>query len=150
MKKVILFTMTGIILLCASCEKNQEGDRTRYYKTTGEGYIWDVTNNRPVAGATITVTTTLNAIVNFKTEETFTTDETGYYQIRFMKRAKDGKVLQYGFEVGSGPMIPPPPPYWSLTNPSNTFPHISVYPEDIKDKKVITFDTVKFYETNIR
>lgn len=151
MKAKNLILIVTLFLCCTACKKNQEGDWATYYKTVGEGYIYDATNNIPLKGASITVRSSFDNFMMYvpKTEETFYTDENGYYQIRFMKRAKDGKVLKYSFEVGSGPMIPPPPPYWFRMNPSGTFPDIGMYPEDIKDKKNITFDTIKFYRDNI-
>ena len=145
----ILLILLSSLFLCISCKKDDNGNRVLHYKTIGEGYIYDGTHNIPIKGATITVLSCFNGSEWFgeqPCEETFTTDENGYYQLRFIKWGKNSKVDQYLFEPSTGPSIPPPPPYWVRKNPSNTFPDISLYPEDIKGKKTITFDTIKYYQ----
>ena len=144
------------VFVTYGCEKDENGNRVTYYKTVGEGYVWDITNNKPIKGATITVESTYGSFLGaIYTKNTFTTDEKGYYKIRFIKKVYDGplygwcKVTAYWFEITDlGPMIPPPPPYWTRDYPSETFPDIAIYPSDIKDKKIITFDTVKYYQEN--
>ena len=111
MKKVIILTTlmtSAIILLSVSCQKDENGNRVTYYKTIGEGYVWDETNNKPFKDVIITVTspygTSSWAIPRI--EETFTTDENGYYQIRFPKRVNNKKVTLYLFKTG---LSTPPP-----------------------------------------
>jgi hypothetical protein len=41
-----------------------------------------------------------------------------------------------------------PLPYWVRCNPGGTFPDIGMSPKDIKNKKTITFDTIKYYLSN--
>jgi hypothetical protein len=107
----LILTASIILLLCVSCEKNQEGNWSTYYKTVGEGYIWDATNNRPLEGASITVNSCFSGSDWYVpvVKETFYTDENGYYRIRFVKRARDGKVLLYGFDISHAGATPPPP-----------------------------------------
>ena len=102
----LILSISIILLLCTSCEKNQEGDWATYYKTIGEGYIWDGTNDKPLTGAPIIVTTVFEGGWRIfehvpHTKETFTTDENGFYQIRFMKRGQNKKVEHYSFKVGA-------------------------------------------------
>jgi len=158
MKNLKLFLVAIVaIFFIAACQKDDEGNRVTYYKTIGEGYIYDGKYNRPLKGATVTVESICGTEILFympKTQNTFTTDENGYYQVRFVKRANVGaffnswvKTTHYIFEYGHGPMIPPSPPpppygYWGVK--SEGF-QSTLSPEDIKDKKKITFDTVKYY-----
>jgi hypothetical protein len=52
--------------------------------------------------------------------------------------------------MGPIPMFPHPPPIWSWTvpNPNGLHPNMELYTKDIKDKKIITFDTVKYYPSD--
>ena len=152
MKTVKLVLMTSIMLLLfASCEKNQEGDWATYYKTIGEGYIFNGMDNTPIKGATVTVVSLIVKdfpMIESTYEETFTTDENGYYQVRFIRRVHNKKVTCYRFRVDAGLTIPSSWEYPTLTN---KFPHIEeLFPEDIKEKKTIMFDTVKYYAGTVR
>ena len=146
-----ILCMVVVGLTAMSCEKDSKGHTITRYKTVGEGYIWDATNNRPLKDATITVSSCFSHggwFAETPSKETFTTDANGYYQIRFIKKVKNEKVFQFLFEVGSGPMLPPPPPYWVRCNPGGTFPDAAIYPKDIEGKKTITLDTIKYYLSN--
>lgn len=146
MKKTLPITLLLVMVLFLSCDKIYE--KKTYYKTIGEGYVYDGTNNIPLKGATVTIYSCFPDYGWFgpeTAEETFTTDTNGYYQIRFIKRTHNEKVGKYLFGVGRGPILDPTPPYWVRDVTGAPFPDHALYPEDIKDKKVITFDTVKFY-----
>ena len=148
-------TVSAIILTSLSCEKDDQGQRVTYYKTVGEGYIYERDNNKPIKGMKITVTSNTGIsewVSSPWTKETFTTDENGYYQIRFAKRVSGDKVKRYTIRVGHGGQLPTPPPpyhywYWETSsyNLPFTTPNGYMYPTDIKDKKIITFDAIKYY-----
>ena len=144
MKKLIYFA--AIILLCVSCQKDDDGNRVSYYKTTGEGYIYDGKKNIPLKGATITVIACFEwkglLFTSSSYDETYTTDENGFYQIRFLKRKNNDKVVQYLFKSGHGPMIPPGPEYEGVSMEGGIW---LLYPDDIKDKKNMEFDTLKYF-----
>ena len=138
--------LVGILFVAYGCQKDDQGNRVTYYKTIGEGYIYDGTNNKPLKGAKITVTSVYNGIegpfYTPKTINTFTTDENGYYQFRFIKRVGIYKVVTYWFKITDlGSMMSP----WIGCSPSEVFPE-KMCVEDIKDKKTITFDTAKYCE----
>jgi len=155
MKKfTIIFIAT--ILLCFSCEKDDDGNRVTYYKTIGEGYIFERDNNKPLQGVKITIRSCTNASPGFLTsgswpaiEETFITDENGYFQLRFPKRINHYKVEIYRVHLLPYSALPPPPPYWSYETSSDNGPFTAIngvsYPDDIKDKKIIIYDTIKYY-----
>ena len=146
----ILLILLSISFLCTTCggEINENGTRITYYKAIGEGYMYDGKKNIPLKGDTIIVVSCFDGgfIWGRSTErETFTTDENGYYQVRFPKQVRNWKVDQYLFEYRGGSMIPqppPPPPYWGV---SHTGLPAVLYPEDIKNKKIITLDTARWY-----
>jgi hypothetical protein len=78
MKKSTLI-LTATLLLCLACQKDDLGYNVTHYKTIGEGYIFDMTNNRPLKGATVTVVSCFSGSMFFgksSSKETFTTDET--------------------------------------------------------------------------
>jgi hypothetical protein len=152
MKKIILILTASIILLFfVSCEKDQNGNRVSYYKTTGEGYLFDGTNNKPLKGVKIMVVSLFHEgsdcwFPPCGTSEIFTTDENGYYQIRFAKRLKNSKIGCYRLNILAAPSLPFLYYYSSTNEP--LFHQEYFYPEDIKDKTTITFDTIKYYRTN--
>ncbi|MDR2979762.1 MAG: pollen Ole e 1 allergen/extensin family protein [Bacteroidales bacterium] len=143
--KTLKLILMASILLCASCDKDNA--RRTYYKTIGEGYIYDGTNNKPLEGATITVISAYGSEMLWHVptvEETFTTDKNGYFKVKFVKRVGGDKVTKYTFSPSMN-LDNSPPPYWIRTNPGGTFPDIGIYPEDIKDTRIITFDTIKYF-----
>jgi len=148
MKKIYLLLIASL-LLGISCQKDDAGNSVTHYKTIGEGYVYNATHNIPIKGATITVKSHFKSSTElfgpYPSYETFTTDENGYYQIKFIKWGKNSKVSRYFFTISSNL---PVPPYWSIGVTSNTFPDKSLTPEDLKGKKIITLDTVKFYQNS--
>jgi len=140
MRKIYLLLIASI-LLCLSCEKLYE--KKTYYKTIGEGYVFDVTDPsdiKPLKGATILVRSFFSGgddlFGTSPAEEEFTSDENGYYQVRFIKRTHYDKVQSYIFRVRK---VPSQPSHYSY----NFLESLSI--EDIKDKKLITLDTIKIH-----
>ena len=155
----ILLLLLSSIFICTNCEESADGYKVIYYKTTGEGYVYDGTLNKPIKGAKISVETSFDRSGELFgppiVRDTFVTDEKGYYKIRFIKKAKVGLLGDYRVPMlyaikmrRDGPVPPSPPPNWGNGEP--TF-HLyeRLYPEDIKDKKTITFDTVKIYPLTV-
>jgi len=151
---VVGLVVVGLCLSAVSCEKDENGNRVTYYKTEGEGYIFYRDSNKPIEGIKIIVTSSTGAgwFSMPYTKETFITDKNGYYKIRFAKRVGGYKVERYmvrldHFSVLSYP--PPPALFWEWETSSDKEPLIPPsgyqYPEEIKDKKKNTFDTIKFY-----
>ena len=155
-RTILLTTTVAVLLTTASCEKDENGNRITYYKTIGEGYIYERDNNKPLKGVKITVISSTSIITSGgtmllgnccpHTQETFTTDENGYYKIRFAKRIGNRKVETYRVELNPIPPLPSPPPFWYReANTPLRSSHDYMYVGDIKGKKIIIFDTVKYY-----
>ena len=140
MKKLIYFA--AIILLCVSCQKDDD----TYYKTIGEGYIYDGENNKPIQGATIIVYHQYDDPGWFQTggrlENLITTDENGYFQFHFLKRTNGKKV--YHYYINYDYFDPELLPEYQWTDPSGTLPTY-LYPKDLNGKKTIDFGTIKLY-----
>ena len=90
---------------------------------------------KPIKGATITVTSCFSGgsdlFGTLSAEEIFTSDENGYYQIRFIKRTHNDKVAKYYFRP-------------DIEHDLYSYPSIkSLSVEDIKKEKFIIIDTVK-------
>ena len=154
----ILLMLLSMSFVCATCEKDENGNKVTYYKTIGEGYIYDGENNRPLKGVKITMIsstssnpggTMLSLSNTHGISETITTNENGYYKIRFLKRINGHKVNWYRLGLLAAypsPMLPPPPPFWFWDyNPNGLYPSGELYSKDIKDKNIIVFDTIKYY-----
>jgi len=164
MKHIRLFLLATVVFLlfsAASCEKSDNGFKVTYYKTVGEGYVYDGVNNKPIKGAKIVVHTVVGdgsgsgmlAFGPSTIRDTFSTNENGYYQVRFIKKAYDGvlfgwnKATIYSLIVPSDLIPPPPPPNWRWVLPEaggSPF-RKKLYPKDIEKQKNITIDTIKFY-----
>jgi len=145
----ILLVIFGFLFIATSCERDDNGYWISYYKTIGEGYIYDGTNNKPLKGAKITVKTVFKGSNGgwFSTKtysETFVTDANGYYKVNFRKRGNNDKAVRYFFVVDVVNCLPKQPPYWNRSF-CNQFPDITVYAADLKGKSIIAFDTVKYY-----
>ena len=154
--KKIYFLLIASILLGFSCKKDDYGNSVTHYKTIGKGYIFERDSNKPVKGVKIIVKYCTNITSCYEglgfmgtediAQETFTTDENGYYQFRFAKRVNGYKVNSYRFGVEADPVLPPRPPLheWCV-DASNNYPSNFMYPSDIKGKEVILFDTMKYF-----
>ena len=145
----ILLIILGFLFISTSCDRDDKGYWISYYKTIGEGYIYDGTNNKPLKGAKIIVKTVFKGSNGgwFSTEtysEAFTTDVNGYYKINFLKRGNNDKAVKYYFNIDVVNCLPPQPPYW-IRSSSISFPDTTVNAIDLKGKNVIFFDTVKYY-----
>lgn len=141
MKKIKLILLT-VILVCVSCGKDDEGNWVTYYKTIGEGYIYDITNDKPLSDVIITVRTYFKNPWWFNAsnvEEKFTTDVNGYYQLRFLKRFSNDKADRYYFTVEL------PDTYWVVRQTSNgkSLLYDELDADYVKNNKLITFDTLK-------
>ena len=159
--KLILLAIVAV-LLTATCEKDENGQRITYYKTIGEGYIYERDGDKPLKGVKITVISRTSSFTGSDpwelsvsrpyTQETFTTDKNGHYQLRFAKRVGGHKVENYRFELDhfSALSYPPPPAlfwYWETSQGNTPFPKsfVYIYSSDIKNENIITFNTVKYY-----
>ena len=143
----VLFNV--IILLCLSCEKDEQGLWVTYYNTIGKVYVIERDSNMPLKGTEIFVTA--NTCVDCtgilrrpSTGESFTVDDNGYCQIRFPKRVGGYKVNEYIIY----PYHPSLPGTWDWETSSTKISdkgYICMHPSDIKNKKTITLDTIKYY-----
>jgi hypothetical protein len=131
--KLILLNIL-LILFSTACERDDSGTWITHHKTIGNGYLFDATNNTPLTGATITVKAHCGWML--PAEESYTVDKNGYFQIRFIKKASNQEVdNNYIYLSSWGENNPIDPFYWILLE--------GLAPADIKDKKVISFDTLK-------
>jgi len=107
MKKFILFLLPLLasFALLTACQKEDP----IYYKITGEGYVYDKVTKEPVPFIDVAVmscnnsTGDTNPYLSLKPDrpciiETFSTDENGFYQVRFAKRYNGTKPI-YGSSV---------------------------------------------------
>jgi len=143
----VLLLLLIILFIAVTCKKEKYDDVT-YYKTIGIGYVfmYDSEVYYPVHGAEITVSNCLKGgysgfFGNGSPDEIFTTDETGQYQVRFVKRTKFLDVWKYRFHYGY--------PEERNDNNNNYYylkdKDIILYPDDIinAQNNTIVFDTIK-------
>ena len=139
MKKIIPILFL-LCLLCA-CE---DCDEVTYHKTIGVGYIlvYDNEGNlQPVPGGGVTVTTAIGKTGGWFSkdhpEEYFSTDETGKFQVRFIKRADCADATKYFYSVSA-----------NLGSNYGTFDgaHFSLSIDDIKNapNNVVFMGTIRF------
>ena len=107
MKKLTLFLFPLLTLLLAC---NNEEDPV-YYKAMGEGYVYDKTTKEPVPFINLEVKSCRNTIFSSNSSyidifpdnpclsETFSTDENGFYRVRFAKRYNRTKGIYNEFVV---------------------------------------------------
>jgi len=96
MKKLTLFLIPLFVLLTA-CQK--EGPI--YYKATGEGCVYSLSTKKPVPFCSVGVNNYPNTTGygSQPTSEVFTTDENGFYRVRFIKRYNSVTAIYKGSEV---------------------------------------------------
>ena len=147
----IFLLLLSISFLCATCNKEKYDDVT-YYNTIGIGYVYlyDAPNYYPVYGAEITVSNCLEGDDGTffsgvqHPDEVFTTDETGKYQVRFIKRTHFSDAWQYLIVSGLNPQeyYCDNCYYYKIQN------DFVLYPDDIINAQshTIVFDTVKIYK----
>jgi hypothetical protein len=134
MKKLtLLFAMIICVLtllICITCKKEKYDDVT-YYKTIGTGYVfmYDSTGGHPISGAKIEVTTGLGYWGDLSPSpprEIFTSDETGKYQVRFIKRTHLRDAVHYYIHYIGNPVL--------------------IYPAEVKNAPngILVIDTIKW------
>ena len=106
-KQIQILLLLCLLFICAAC--GEDYDDVTYYKTVGIGYVfmYDTLGNlQPVRGAEITVINSLGYSGGFLSppnpKETFITDETGKYQVRFIKRTQKRDVQLYSITLATG------------------------------------------------
>jgi hypothetical protein len=155
MKKLLLIlAMISIAFGCMACD---DYDDITYYNAIGEGYVFmydDKNRDRflfPAQGAEITVTTTLENKGSFfpYPKETFITDVTGKYQVRFTKRTYRSNATKYFFDVSCSLCVVPPNYDMSIYGTSPGMEKLTRNVDDIKNaKNIIEIDTIKIYVSN--
>ena len=137
----VLLLLLIILFIAVTCKKEKYDDVT-YYKTIGIGYVfmYDSEVYYPVHGAEITVSNCLKGgysgfFGNGSPDEIFTTDETGKYQVRFVKRTNFLDVWKFLITIRY------------ITQDSNIgwYQDFVLYPDDIinAQNNTIVFDTIK-------
>ena len=134
MKKLLLIiAMTIVAFVCAACE---DYDDITYYNAIGEGYVFaydSVGVLQPIQDAKIIVDTKLESGSglfgsNIPESAIYTTDATGKYRIRFIKRTYKDNAKSYGICIESL--------------------YIVRFIIDVKEvqsaKKILALDTIKF------
>ena len=151
----ILLLLLSLSFVCTTCEREEKYDDVSYYDTVGIGYvfIYDYRDSTwyPAHGAEITIATGLkgsgSGIFTPPPRETFTTDATGKYQVRFIKRTHLSDASRYYFEMSCFSCIGPLKD--KLTNVYSYSPgletlDLSVY--TVRNaKNTIIIDTIKVY-----
>ena len=151
----ILLMLLSVLFVCTTCEKKESYYDVTYYDTVGIGYvfIYDYRDSiwYPAHGAEITVKTSVGYSGGIFTpplpKETFITDETGKYQVRFIKRTQLSDAEYYYFEFDCFSCIGPLKD--KLTNVYSRSPgleklSLSVY--TVKNaKNTIMIDTINVY-----
>jgi hypothetical protein len=95
MKQLIIFL--AMPLLFAACGDLFEPDGTYYFDVEGEGYVYNEVTNEPISNMEVSVMTTFEN-KGYATQqpvwEDFTTDENGYFRVRFIRRIdRDDAIL---------------------------------------------------------
>ena len=156
-KTALILAMISITFVCAACEEEEDYDAITYYDVVGEGYVLmydDKNRDRflfPAQGAEITVTTTLENKGSFfpYPKETFITDVTGKYQVRFTKRTYRSNATKYFFDVSCSLCVVPPNYDMSIYGTSPGMEKLTRNVDDIKNaKNIIEIDTIKIYVSN--
>ena len=141
----ILLLLLSISLVCATCNKKEEDyDDITYHKTIGIGYVFLCDSNGkllcPVHGAEIEVSTALkgnnwNIFGGLSYEDILTTDKTGKYQVRFVKRTKLCDAAKYFLDVS----------YTPEGENIGWLRSFDLYPEDIINapNNILLIDTIK-------
>ncbi|MCL2027511.1 MAG: hypothetical protein FWG79_03385 [Bacteroidales bacterium] len=148
----ILFLLLSMSLINSTCKKEKYDD-VIYFDATGVGYafIFDYRDSiwYPAHGAEITITTSLKGSGGLFSpplpKETFITDTTGKYEVRFIKRTQLSDAIEYYFDLDcfscKGPL------YDKLTNVYSYFPEygkFSISVDGVKNiKHTIALDTIK-------
>jgi hypothetical protein len=140
-KLILLFAMIICVLTLLTyitCKKEKYDDVT-YYKTIGTGHVfmYDSTGGYPIPGAKIIITTILpdsGGLFGISCPvDTVTTDETGKYQVRFIKRTKLRDATYYYIQLE-----------WKYA----MFNTLRIYPAEVKNAPngILVIDTIKLYE----
>jgi len=97
------------VFVAYGCEKKEKYEDVTYYETIGVGYVFicDSIGWHPASGAEITVKTNLgysgDGLTPSLPKETFITDKTGRYQIRFIKRTHLRDATLYNISLNGYP-----------------------------------------------
>jgi len=96
MKKLTLFLIPLLVLLTA-CQK--EGPI--YYKASGEGYVYSLSTKKPVPFGSVGVINYSNSsgFGSHPNVEHYSTNENGFYRVRFIKRYNSVTAIYKGSEV---------------------------------------------------
>ena len=121
--KVLLAISMGIfsLLLFSACSIFEPDDKIYYHKVGAEGYVYY--QDKPVPDAEVIVENRFKSqtlAVKPSINERFTTDETGYFYARFIRRTDHQDVRSYRITF-SGDTIP--------------YEEIYIYPKDINNSK---------------
>ncbi len=153
---ILSFLYTGIVCTQTACEK-PDPDAIIYYKAIGKGYVFDATNNRPLAGITIQINARYGKGMAFipgynPTDiETVITDENGYYQVRFREKTRPSSESIYSEVNDFIIFIKDKASFthnWDIVYP-NGDNCISVWPLfELSERDFLTLDTIKFYKRN--
>ena len=114
-KIISLIPLLSMLLVCTTCEKEEDYNAVTYYDAVGIGYvfIYDSIGStmHSAQGAEIRVCTYLEGsdgglFSTFTAYETYTTNANGKYQIRFIKRTHRRDAREYYItlnHIGSRP-----------------------------------------------
>ena len=148
MKKtiILLFTIT-IMLLTQACKEEEKYDDITYYDVIGEGYVfmYDTNNNisYPVESAEIIVRTKLDAPKDIlgrsvTVKESYFTDATGKYKVRFIKRTYKSNAESCWFSQLN---------YYNYVVFYSSGVHWHLDIEEVKNtNNTIVLDTIKLYK----
>jgi len=153
---VFQLLIIGIVCTQTACEK-PDPDAIIYYKAIGKGYVFDATNNRPLANVTINIKEHYGQDKSggywSSRIKTVVTDKNGYYQIRFMEKYRPSansiyfEVTQYAISVGE---VEAKLSEWKIVYPMGNKYSISVFPSSyLNEIDSLALDTIKFYKPNI-
>ena len=139
-KQIQILLLLCLLFICSACENC---DDVKYHRTVGVGYIMvydDDGNLQPVPKGGISVRSNLGYDAGLfspsSPEENFTTDETGKFQVRFIKRnrCRDAKSYYLSATAGLG------------SNYGSSGSYFSISLEYIKNapNNVLLLDTIKY------
>ena len=95
MKRLIIFL--AIPLLFTACEIFESYDKRTYYDVTGVGYVYYYETKEPASNVQVFVSSIFRSN-GYATvppiKEYFTSDNTGYFCVRFLKRTERENVVE--------------------------------------------------------
>ena len=92
------YAILGMFVFLSSCELFEDNDKRTYYDVKGVGYVYHKETKEPATNAQVRITSSFRskgwATVQ-PIKEYYSTDNNGFFSIKFLKRTHKEDVLRY-------------------------------------------------------